>query len=163
MSIDVATRSSSSPSVRELLDQAKAVEHEDATASRTLVQQARVLARSQGDEPGEAEAFYRLASLAYYGGLADEAFGVAVDAPQSRDGEDVLTLRDPNGMIIDLVASDGDGRSGWCTRDRWAVATSSRAMPAVRSGSAGQRGATSVRCRGRSRRVRSCRRSAGRW
>ena len=81
MVADVTTRSrASSPSVRELLDQAKLVEQEDATASRILVQQARVLARSQGDEPGEAEAFYRLASLAYYGGQADEAFGVAVDA-----------------------------------------------------------------------------------
>lgn len=81
MVTDVTTRSrASSPSVRELLDQAKVVEQEDATASRILVQQARVLARSQGDEPGEAEAFYRLASLAYYGGQADEAFGVAVDA-----------------------------------------------------------------------------------
>lgn len=78
---DITTRTrASSPSVRELLDQAKVVEQEDATASRILVQQARVLARSQGDEPGEAEAFYRLASLAYYGGQADEAFGVAVDA-----------------------------------------------------------------------------------
>lgn len=78
---DVMTRSRSSPpTVRELLDQAKAVELDDATASRILVQQARVLARSHGDEPGEAEAFYRLASLAYYSGHADEAFGVAVDA-----------------------------------------------------------------------------------
>ncbi|MEO6122650.1 MAG: HD domain-containing phosphohydrolase [Ilumatobacteraceae bacterium] len=78
---DITTRSRASlPSVRELLDQAKAIEQEDSTASRILVQQARVLARSQGDEPGEAEAFYRLASLAYYGGQADEAFGVAVDA-----------------------------------------------------------------------------------
>ena len=68
------------PTVRELLDQAKAVEHHDANASRILVQQARVLARSQNDEAGEAEAFYRLASLAYYTGQADEAFGVAVDA-----------------------------------------------------------------------------------
>ena len=38
---------------------------------------------------------------------------VDVDAPQSRDGEDVLTFRDPNGMVIDLVASEGDHRSGW--------------------------------------------------
>ncbi len=68
------------PTARELLDQAKAVEHHDANASRILVQQARVLARSQNDEAGEAEAFYRLASLAYYTGQADEAFGVAVDA-----------------------------------------------------------------------------------
>src|SRR4029450_12635090 len=67
MSVDVANRSlPSSPSVRALLDQAKAVEHENAADARVLVQQARVLARSQGDEAGEAEAFYRLASLAYY-------------------------------------------------------------------------------------------------
>lgn len=78
---NVTTRSrASSPSVRELLDQAKEVEQKDSTASRKLVQRARALARSQDDAPGEAEALYRLASLAYYGGQADEAFGVAVDA-----------------------------------------------------------------------------------
>jgi glyoxalase family protein len=38
---------------------------------------------------------------------------VDADAPTSRDDEDVLTFRDPNGMVIDLVASDGDHRSGW--------------------------------------------------
>lgn len=81
MAVAVTNRSpTTAPTVRELLDQAKAVEQGDAAVSRTLVQQARVLARSQDDEAGEAEAFYRLASLAYYGGQADEAFGVAVDA-----------------------------------------------------------------------------------
>ena len=81
MTLDVDTQSRTSPeSVRDLLDQAKALEQDDPTATRTLVQQARVLARLQGDQAGEAEAFYRLASLAYYGGHADEAFGVAVDA-----------------------------------------------------------------------------------
>src|SRR3954464_12045023 len=34
-------------------------------------------------------------------------------APGSRDEEDGLTLRDPDGMVIDLVASAGDHRSGW--------------------------------------------------
>jgi len=38
---------------------------------------------------------------------------VDTDAPSSRDDEDVLTFRDPNGMVMDLVASDGDRRSGW--------------------------------------------------
>lgn len=38
---------------------------------------------------------------------------VEVDAPRSRDGEDVLTLRDRDGMVLDLVASPGDTRSGW--------------------------------------------------
>ena len=43
--------------------------------------------------------------------LAD--LGVEVSAPRTRDGEDVLTLRDPDGMVIDLVAAPGDTRSGW--------------------------------------------------
>jgi glyoxalase family protein len=38
---------------------------------------------------------------------------VDTDAPSSRDHEDVLTFRDPDGMVIDLVASAGDHRSGW--------------------------------------------------
>src|ERR1700712_4499889 len=38
---------------------------------------------------------------------------VDTDAPVTRDDEDVLTFRDPNGMVIDLVASEGDHRSGW--------------------------------------------------
>jgi glyoxalase family protein len=39
--------------------------------------------------------------------------GVEVDGPRSRDGEEVLTLRDPDGLVIDLVAAPGDHRSGW--------------------------------------------------
>lgn len=35
------------------------------------------------------------------------------DKPVDRDGEEVLTLRDPDGLVIDLVASPGDTRSGW--------------------------------------------------
>ncbi len=42
-----------------------------------------------------------------------KALAVDTDGPQDRDGEEVLTFRDPTGMIIDLVASDGDQRSGW--------------------------------------------------
>lgn len=41
--------------------------------------------------------------------------GLPVDAddPVDRDGTEVLTLRDPHGLVIDLVASPGDTRSGW--------------------------------------------------
>lgn len=39
--------------------------------------------------------------------------GVDLDAPRTRDGEDVLSLRDHDGMVLDLVASPGDARSGW--------------------------------------------------
>jgi glyoxalase family protein len=43
--------------------------------------------------------------------------GVDVDPPRDRtsggDDEEVLTLRDPDGLVVDLVASPGDTRSGW--------------------------------------------------
>jgi glyoxalase family protein len=42
-----------------------------------------------------------------------ETLGVDADAPRTRDEEEVLTFRDPDGMVIDLVASVGDQRSGW--------------------------------------------------
>jgi len=41
------------------------------------------------------------------------ARGVDADAPRERDGEDVLVLRDPDGMVLELVAAPGDTRSGW--------------------------------------------------
>jgi glyoxalase family protein len=41
------------------------------------------------------------------------ALGIEVDGPRTRDGEEVLTFRDPDGLVIDLVAAPGDARSGW--------------------------------------------------
>ena len=39
--------------------------------------------------------------------------GVDVDAPRRRDAEEVLAFRDPDGLGVELVAADGDHRSGW--------------------------------------------------
>ena len=41
------------------------------------------------------------------------SLGVDVDGPRARDAEDVLTFRDPDGLVVDLVAAPGDARSGW--------------------------------------------------
>jgi glyoxalase family protein len=41
------------------------------------------------------------------------AHGVAVEGPVSRDGEEVMTVRDPDGLVVDIVAAPGDHRSGW--------------------------------------------------
>lgn len=38
---------------------------------------------------------------------------VEVDSPVRRGDEEVLTLRDPDGMVLALVAAEGDARSGW--------------------------------------------------
>jgi glyoxalase family protein len=39
--------------------------------------------------------------------------GISVQGPRDRDGEEVLTCLDPDGLVIELVASAGDARSGW--------------------------------------------------
>ncbi len=67
-------------SVRELLDDARACESTDFAAARAMAQQARVLSRTLDDGAGEAEALYRLGSIAYSSGQADDAFAIALDA-----------------------------------------------------------------------------------
>jgi len=39
--------------------------------------------------------------------------GVNVQPVAQRNGSDVITLRDPDGMVLDLVTTAGDERSGW--------------------------------------------------
>jgi len=70
----------SEPTVIELLELAREVESTDLGRARSMVQQARVMARSRHDEHGEAEALYRLAELSYADGLNNEAFAVALEA-----------------------------------------------------------------------------------
>ena len=67
-------------SIRDLLDDARACQVTDEAAARSMAQQARVLARSLNDEAGEAEALFRLASIAYTGGQPGDAFALALDA-----------------------------------------------------------------------------------
>ncbi|MGC4943897.1 ring-cleaving dioxygenase [Kribbella sp. DT2] len=38
---------------------------------------------------------------------------VDVDAPVRRTDEEVIAFRDPDGLVIELVAAEGDARSGW--------------------------------------------------
>jgi glyoxalase family protein len=42
-----------------------------------------------------------------------KTLGVDADDPVARSDEEVLRLRDPDGLVIELVASEGDSRSGW--------------------------------------------------
>ena len=78
--LPVAYGASGEPSIDDLLEQARDLEAGDLGRARSLVQQARVLARSRGDAAGEAEALYRLAELSYASGLNNEAFAVALEA-----------------------------------------------------------------------------------
>src|SRR4051794_17533154 len=70
-------------SVSELLDDARAITFTDTAAARTMAQRARVLARTLDDRTGEAEALYRLGSIAYSSGQPDDAFALALDARDS--------------------------------------------------------------------------------
>jgi putative two-component system response regulator len=75
-----ASPTRSRASARLLLDLARTLEATEPDRARTLVQQARALARAEGDRHGEAEALYRLASLAHYDGQPGDAFALAVEA-----------------------------------------------------------------------------------
>jgi putative two-component system response regulator len=68
------------PSIDDLLEQARQFEETDLPRARSLVQQARVLARSNHDPVGESEALYRLAELAYASGMSNEAFALALES-----------------------------------------------------------------------------------
>lgn len=67
-------------SARLLLDLARSHESTEPERARVLVQQARAVARAESDRVVEAEALYRLASLAHYDGHPGDAFALAVEA-----------------------------------------------------------------------------------
>jgi HD-GYP domain-containing protein (c-di-GMP phosphodiesterase class II) len=68
------------PSVEQLLEQSASLRDADLGRARYLVQQARVLARSNDDRVGEADALYRLAELAYASGQSNDALMLALEA-----------------------------------------------------------------------------------
>jgi putative two-component system response regulator len=68
--------------VRELLQRAADDQDVDPSGARQLALQARVIARAERDRVGEAEALYRLASLAHFGGDPEDAFGLAMEASE---------------------------------------------------------------------------------
>lgn len=69
-----------SPAVHDLLQRAADQQTTDAVGARQLALQARVVARADHDQVGEAEALYRLASIAHFSGDPEAAFGLAMEA-----------------------------------------------------------------------------------
>jgi putative two-component system response regulator len=76
------TEPGASPQVRELLDRAISAQDNSPEDARAYALQARVVARADADRPGEAEALYRLASLAHFSGDPEDAFGLAMEASE---------------------------------------------------------------------------------
>ena len=93
-------------SVRELLDDARACAETDAAAARSMAQQARVLARTLNDQPGEAEALYRLSSIAYSAGQPDDAFALALDAREVARRCDALYVEAWALQLVGIVHFD---------------------------------------------------------
>ena len=74
------TQPTATPAVAELLQRAWEDQEVNSGAARQYSLQARVLARADGDKVGEAQALYRLASLAHAAGDPKDAFGLAIEA-----------------------------------------------------------------------------------
>lgn len=98
-------------SARLLLDLARTHESTEPERSRTLVQQARALARAQHDADCEAEALYRLASLAHYDGQPGDAFALAVEARDFALAHDVVLVIAWSLNLIGLVHTNSGNHS----------------------------------------------------
>ena len=77
-----STEPSALPQVSALLERAAADQDTNPDAARQHALQARVIARAEGDQVGEAESLYRLASLAHFGDDPEDAFGLAIEASE---------------------------------------------------------------------------------
>lgn len=77
-----AAGAAASQSVRALLDRAVEVQDDRPGEARTYALRARVIARAEDDLHGEAEALYRLASLAHFRGDPEDAFGLALETSE---------------------------------------------------------------------------------
>ena len=106
-----AQSSRSHASARLLLDLARTHEATEPERARTLVQQARALARADGDRQGEAESLYRLASLAHYDGQPGDAFALAVEARDFSMAHDVPLVLAWSLNLIGLVHTNSGNHS----------------------------------------------------
>ena len=79
---ETATEPSASPAVQELLQLAADDQERDPISARQHALEARILARAEADRVGEAEALYRLASLAHFSGDPEDAFGLALESSE---------------------------------------------------------------------------------
>lgn len=98
-------------SARLLLDLARTHEVTEPERARSLVQQARALARAEGDHLGEAESLYRLASLAHYDGQPGDAFALAVEARDFAISHDLPLVLAWSLNLIGLVHTNSGNHS----------------------------------------------------
>ena len=98
-------------SARLLLDLSRSHEATEPERARRLVQQARAVARSAGDLAVEAEALYRLASLAHYDGQPGDAFALAVEARDFATTHDIPLVIAWSLNLIGMVHTNSGNHS----------------------------------------------------
>lgn len=91
---------------RPLLERAREFEATDPATARRLVQEARLLARRDGDHATEGESLYRLAALAHYDGEPGDAFALAVEADEFADAHGLPLVRAWCLHLIGLIHTD---------------------------------------------------------
>jgi tetratricopeptide (TPR) repeat protein len=93
-------------SSRALLGRAREFEATEPARARRLVQDARLLARRDGDAAAEGESLYRLAALAHYDGEPGDAFALAVEADEFADARGLPLVRAWCLHLIGLIHTD---------------------------------------------------------
>jgi tetratricopeptide (TPR) repeat protein len=78
----------------------------DPGRARLLVQEARRLARRDGDRAAEGESLYRLAALSHYDGEPGDAFALAVEADEFADAHGLPLVRAWSLHLIGLIHTD---------------------------------------------------------
>lgn len=93
-------------SAGDLLRRAREIDVTDPGRARRFVQEARLLARRDGDVGAEGECLYRLATLAHYDGEPGDAFALAIEAEEFADSHDLHVVRAWSLHLIGLIHSD---------------------------------------------------------
>ena len=89
-----------------LISRARAIETTDPSRARVFVQSARLLARESGDVAHEAEALYRLASLAHYDGQPGDALALAAEALEFAEEHSIVLVQAWSRHLMAVVHSD---------------------------------------------------------
>lgn len=95
----------------DLIARARAIEATDPSGARVLVQSARLLARESGDVAREAEALYRLASLAHYDGQPGDALSLATEALEFAERHAQVLVQAWSRHLMAVVHSDSGNHS----------------------------------------------------
>lgn len=95
----------------DLLARSRPLETTDPAAARVLVQSARLVARESGNRALEAEALYRIASLAHYDGHPGDALALAAESLAFAEENAIVLVQAWSLHLMAVVNSDAGNHS----------------------------------------------------